>query len=54
MHMEMVLVLLVSLVICQIIILLWKNYHLKSYQVTISELMKKIKFLLNLFSSFLL
>lgn len=33
MHMEMVLVLLLSLVICQFIILLWKNYHLRSYQV---------------------
>jgi hypothetical protein len=33
MHMEMVLVLLLSLVICQFIILFWKNYHLKSFQV---------------------
>ena len=33
MHMEMLLVLLLSLVICQFVILLWKNYYLKSYQV---------------------
>ena len=33
MHMEMLLVLLLSLVICQFVILFWKNYHLKSYQV---------------------
>jgi hypothetical protein len=33
MHAEMVLVLLLSLVVCQFIILFWKNYHLRSYQV---------------------
>ena len=33
MHMEMLLVLLLSLVVCQFAILLWKKYHLKSYQV---------------------
>ena len=33
MHMEMVLVLLLSLVVCQFVLLFWKNYHLRSYQV---------------------
>ncbi|CAF5189179.1 unnamed protein product, partial [Rotaria magnacalcarata] len=32
MHMEMVLVLLVSLVVCQFVILFWKSYHIRSYQ----------------------
>ena len=33
MHMEMVLVLLLSLVVCQFVLLIWRNYHLRSYQV---------------------
>lgn len=33
MHMEMVLVLLLSLVVCQFVLLIWRNYHIRSYQV---------------------
>lgn len=33
MHMEMILVLLISLVICQLILLIWRNYHRRSYEV---------------------
>ena len=33
MHMEMVLVLLISLVLCQCLLLIWKSFHLRSYQV---------------------
>ena len=37
MHMEMVLILLFALVICQLIILVWKKYHLRSYEVKTLE-----------------
>lgn len=33
MHMEMILVLLISLVLCQFVLLIWRNFHLRSYQV---------------------
>ena len=34
MHMEMILVLLISLILCQFLLLIWRNIHLRSYQVT--------------------
>jgi len=39
MHMEMVLVLLLSLIICQFVLLFWRNFHLRSYQVIYKEKM---------------
>lgn len=33
MHMEMIVILLVSLVVCQCLLLIWKSFHLRSYQV---------------------
>ena len=33
MHMEMVLILLIALVLSQLVLLLWRNFHLRSYQV---------------------
>jgi len=54
--MEMVLVLLISLVICQVLLLLWRNFHLRSYQVIFPKTEKKdfCFFEINLFKFFTL